>query len=248
MSACECGGQGYFLRVDGARGVWLPRLCKCMKQCCEDGLVEFEKDGYDYVAPCPKCAPARDAVRKLTMARLPSQHDPTASKPRSRQQAYVMKVLRRWVKAYKTGSVGFTIQGPVGTGKSYCLACCSQALVQRHRVPLHYQTLTGLWSAMRKLMGDGKLNPEQHLHKLCEVEVLALDEVIGPRTDWQQEVLQHLLTERYDGKRTTIMTTNLDGEDLMKALGDGIDAERIVSRLGQWAPTIELNGADLRAG
>ena len=73
------------------------------------------------------------------------------------------------------------------------------------------------------------------------------------RTDRQRETISELLSARYDAERTTIITTNLDEDQLLRIFsGDRSDGRsvhagaRIVSRLAQWAPVVTITGPDLR--
>ena len=83
--------------------------------------------------------------------------------------------------------------------------------------------------------------------------MLGIDELSDLRTDWQREVMAELLSARYDAGRTTLITTNLCEDELMRLFSAGRVDERsihaggrIISRLAQWAPIVTIDGQDQR--
>jgi DNA replication protein DnaC len=89
------------------------------------------------------------------------------------------------------------------------------------------------------------------LRPVLEAEVLLLDDLGSTKpTAWVLDTVAHVLTARYNYKRTTLVTTNLANrlpatggkED---TLGDGI-GERMRSRLAEMCVCLEVHGEDFR--
>ena len=246
---CTCGGSGYVLASAGAE--WKASVCPCRERCpaCDgDGLVySTDEQGYEYANPCPECGSVRDSVDAINRASLPSGHDPRASRPRTPEQKRLFRVLKSWVSSYASGSKGWLLSGPPGVGKSFALIAVLRQLSERGLATVRYEECSSLLSTMRLAMDDPKSSPDGVLRAVVEVEVLGLDEL--PRalsTEWQQRTLEDLLLRRYQAGRTTLATTNHDEDSLADLFGGGVWGERVVSRMAEWMPIIEVGGSDLR--
>lgn len=255
-ATCSCEGSGYL--TDDLGRTWVFRLCPCFESCdaCLDGH-NYERDerGYEFARECLRCGPPRRTVDALNAARLPQQHDPRSATPKGKAQRELFRLLRGWLKTYERGGDGLTLSGPPGVGKSFALVAALRSIVERRRLRVEYLHVPTMLRSQRFAIEAREQQPEAQLARWVDAEVLGVDELSDLRTEWQRETLSDLLTARYDARRTTIITTNLGEDDLLRMFagdqtgGRGYQAgARIVSRLAQWAPIVTVGGRDWRRG
>ena len=71
-------------------------------------------------------------------------------------------------------------------------------------------------------------------------------------TEWSVSPLYSILNDRYEDMKPTIITTNYNAAELVRALppkgGDGTNARAIISRLREVSTVITMAWADYRAG
>jgi DNA replication protein DnaC len=146
------------------------------------------------------------------------------------------------------------IAGAIGTGKTMLASCLSLDLVR-----LGY---TVLWSnvgdVLRSLRAtfNGKDNEEAVIARYTSPPILVLDDLGKERpTEWAAEQLFAILNRRYERNKTTIVTTNYGGADLVKRLtprpdsngyADDTTAAAIVDRLRGTANLLILEGDSKR--
>ena len=235
MTCKACNGSR---RIIATGRTLVARMCKaCAAGCgCEDGWVYVEEDGYECVDHCPRCWPAREFVRRFNKARLPGKHDTTGIRPWKGPQAKVFRwLLKKWLPAYAPGVPGFTIWGPTGTGKTHGMIAAARSLVEDHGVDLRFASVADILEDVRQSYGD---HGDAVLEAFWTVEVLCIDELHPPRTEWQLEVIGDIVEQRYRRGLTTLFTTNL----ILQQIEDGFRdrGPRIVRRLREWSPLIEL--------
>jgi DNA replication protein DnaC len=129
----------------------------------------------------------------------------------------------------------------VGRGKTHLAAALARSLLlSGHRV--RFARVQTLFDEIKAAMSEHKDLAKKRY--FSTVTVLIVDELAELDTDWQRRVLADILEARYEGGSTTIITTNHTLQDLADAFGDAGD--RIVSRLNEWCPLIQLRGVDAR--
>jgi DNA replication protein DnaC len=86
------------------------------------------------------------------------------------------------------------------------------------------------------------------LDQLLRLHVLAIDELgyLALRQE-QQNLFFKLMSERYEKKRATIITTNLDYEDWYSVLGQKNLVDALLNRVRHRCQTIKIDGPSLRA-
>jgi DNA replication protein DnaC len=171
-------------------------------------------------------------------------------------------MARRFVDGYPvtTEGQGLLLTGSIGVGKTHLAVAILRSLIVEKGV-------RGLFCDYRELLKEiqHSYNPQvattelEILQPVFDAEVLVLDELGATKpTDWVWDTVALLLNSRYNDKRTTIITTNL--EDLApgglapnkgqkgtteQTLGDRI-GERMRSRLSEMCFTVEMHGEDFR--
>lgn len=145
---------------------------------------------------------------------------------------------------------GAYLHGPVGTGKTHALMACARLLVERGtkcRVWPFSALLEREQASWRGNGGDGY----GWVAEACRKPVLLLDELgEGKPTEWSVAKLYELVDARYQAGLPLVCASNLTLPELGEriSLGDGTTGARIVSRLYEMCPRIEVSGPDRRLG
>jgi DNA replication protein DnaC len=138
---------------------------------------------------------------------------------------------------------GFWLHGPVGTGKTSLSMLTAKAALERGRGVAIY-SLPKLLARIRAtfdrdLSGDSY---DQFFTRLISVDLLHIDDLgAEQRSDWVLEQLYSIVNERYEAKRSMVVTSNLDPKGLTDQIGT-----RTVSRLQEMCSAIEVGGTDRR--
>lgn len=254
-SSCErCGGDAYRAQEDGPdwKFFWCPECVEKCGRCAGEGWIhEPDEHGIEYALRCPECTPIKAAVSALNRAHLPVRYDPGPIRPRSQEQRDILRFIAGWCTRFRPRARGWLLAGPVGVGKSQLLVTTIRKLAEEYaakRVTFMFLHIGDLVSAMKGAMSRKTRDadsPEDILGKAKRVDVLAIDEVSPLSSQWQEGVLEELLTLRYQWRLTTIGSTNLTSEE-MSSIASGEAGDRISSRIAEWMPPIDIGGPDLR--
>lgn len=146
------------------------------------------------------------------------------------------------------------ISGPIGTGKTMLASCLSVDLIRLGCAVLWSNVGDVLRSLRATFNGAG--NEEAIISRYASPSILVLDDLGKERpTEWAAEQLFAIFNRRYERGKTTIVTTNYGGIDLVKRLtprpdasgyADDTTARAIVDRLRGTANIIILEGNSKR--
>jgi DNA replication protein DnaC len=217
----------------------------------------------DRVAAVCSCRMARQALRRLERANIPRSHEHAILKnyesplPGTQQAQESMLhahfKANKFVEDYpsKTYGRGLLFIGSAGLGKTHLAVGVLRGLIEE-------KGANGLFCDYGDLLKQiqNSYNPRSEtteyelLRPVLEAEVLVLDDLGSTKpTTWVLDTVAHVLSARYNHKRTTIVTTNRANlppaatkED---TLGDRI-GERMRSRLAEMCVCLEIQGADFR--
>lgn len=158
------------------------------------------------------------------------------------QVALLRKYTEGFPQHLNTGW-GLILTGGVGTGKTH-LAVGFGLLALGLGYTVYATTLADLLHAMR--MGWEAGNPRRQarlVERACDVHLLILDDLgMEKPTAWARERLSQVINRRYEANRTTIVTTNLN-LDQLESMWD----QRVASRLYGTCESIGLeNVPDFR--
>jgi len=213
---CDRCGNTRILTAGGRRDTARARRCGCFTDCplCSGERFFFETDeaGYRFTRPC-QCTLVDRKIGHFNDARLPARYaqarlndfissdlDTTA---RSAGQAAF-----KFVTGFRPGRQGMLLYGPVGTGKTHLVVAALRYLVIRLGVRVRFVEFHHLLADLRATFGDHG-RAEDVMRPLVDVTVLAIDELgKGRGSDWEQDVLDELISKRYNAGRTTLFTTN----------------------------------------
>ena len=220
---------------------------------CEFGLCDgsgflLDEEG-DTARDC-KCRPlriARSRNRSLE-ARIPKRYRAISFEHSDvidleRRCPTQVREIRRFaadIGANVDAGRSLWLTGGVGTGKTALAMIVSKAAIDAGRSVAVY-SCPRLLSVIRESIDSGGVLA--FLDRIASVDLLHIDDLGAEhRTEWVLEQLYTIINTRYEDERSTVITSNLEPEELSEQLG-----ERIVSRLeGMCGEPLPFWGADAR--
>jgi len=212
VTACaQCGGSGVVIAPEGGQAE--AKVCACSVRCltCRGAKFLFDKDGEGReLARLCECEVRRQRIRLYNEAGIPAKYADArlheGKRDKDNKRAFTM--FQMFAREYERGHKGIMLMGGAGVGKTYLLCACLHELIFRHGVPAQFRDFFHLLSDLRS--GYSQDKPESELiQPLVDVEVLAIDELgKGRNTPWEQNILDVIISHRYNSRKTTLFTTN----------------------------------------
>lgn len=230
-----CGGSGYVLLEDGSAGA-----CRCYK---ERTLLAAKS-----------AAGLPTALQQMTfdnfnLANYPGNQRPTAGSGQSYLElarAAFAKTKACCEAVVKGGCRrGVLLQGNVGSGKTHLAAAAVNYLLEQHR-DVYFLIASDFFEELKSSFDadeETKSKAWRLQQKVKKVPFLVIDDLGSHNfSEWVRSVLFTILNYRINEELTTIITTNLNGEQLRENLDS-----RLISRLvAQCQPCLLLANNDLR--
>jgi DNA replication protein DnaC len=174
------------------------------------------------------------------------------------QQRAILRA-RRFVDEFVPGSSGqraLLFCGPTGTGKTHLLCAMLRELAAKKGVRGRYEEFFLLLSDIRDGFSNN-VSSREWLTPLRQVEVLAIDEIGkgGKNREFEQGILDEIISVRYNAGRPTLLATNYPPKTAtwqFKADGQAPETleervgPRIHSRILEMADLIEIDAEDKR--
>lgn len=147
---------------------------------------------------------------------------------------------------------GLYIEGTYGTGKTHLTAAIALQLIGCG-VPVVCKTSGDLLADIKEAFDSGDATEYEILKAYKTVDLLIVDDLGKEQcTEWSVSTLYSILNDRYEDMKPTIITTNYNADELVRALtpkgSDGTKARAIISRLREVSTVITMAWADYRAG
>ena len=120
-------------------------------------------------------------------------------------------------------------------------------------VPVVCKTSGDLLADIKEAFDSGDATEYEILKAYKTVDLLIVDDLGKEQcTEWSVSTLYSILNDRYEDMKPTIITTNYNADELVRALtpkgGDCTKARAIISRLREVSTVITMAWADYRAG
>jgi DNA replication protein DnaC len=245
--------------------------------------VQVSREGIDGVVRC-ECMKGSRAERLLANARIPERYlhcefenfEILRTPDRSIEKAKVN--AEKFVEEYPIPHpFGLLFMGPQGVGKTHLAVAIIKKLIKSKSVSCLFRTFPELLKEIQNSYNPVSRTSEfSLLRPVLETEVLVLDELGAHNpSEWVQEEVAYVLNYRYNGNKTTILTTNYQDEpekkDRKVEVADSLmtDSEyeklgkkerkvgisdtlterigvRMRSRLYEMCKTVRMNGNDFR--
>ena len=156
-------------------------------------------------------------------------------------------IAKNYVKEYeqmKKENIGLLFCGTVGSGKTYLACCIANALIEEYMIRVKIRNFAQIINDLQKSGID--LDKNDYIESLTNVSVLILDDLgIERDTSYAKEQVYNIVNSRYLKQKPTIFTTNLPYEKIQNS-DDGVEYERIYSRIIEMCIPIKVMGEDFR--
>lgn len=172
----------------------------------------------------------------------------------ARKKCYsVAKAYADNFPAHAVEGRGLYIEGTNGTGKTHLAAAIALQLMTENSIPVICKTSSDLLLDIKKTFDSGENSEAQVLNIYKSVDLLVIDDLGKEQcSDWSMSALYSILNDRYEDMKPTIITTNYNSDDLLRALTPkGFDNTKIVailSRLREVSHVLTMAWDDYRGG
>ncbi len=154
-----------------------------------------------------------------------------------------VKACEDFINNFDTDYQNIFFYGTVGTGKSFLSVCIAKELLDRGHSVVYFSS-GGLFETLSENSYDYRKTDELHslYEDLYSCDLLIIDDLGTERTNnFVSSELFSCLNERFNRKKSTIITTNLSIKELRDRYSD-----RIFSRITNNYIILKMSGKDIR--
>ena len=245
--------------------------CGCVSECNRcggSGTVFLENErGYRYLERCGLCGMVRLKIRRYNNAKIPSKFAGVLQSddidPRDPSQYDAMTYVKSFVDKYPEKK-GFLLMGGPGLAKTRLAVGAIAELTLQKAVECVFTDFFFLLADLRKAYSEG-IPENEIIGPLINAEILVIDEMgKGKSSEWEQNILDQLISKRYNFSKKTLVTTNYVARESLpttnyvareslpkksrsktEILEDRV-GERIASRLYEMCTPLFIEGSDYR--
>ena len=236
------------------------QVCDCVSECSScggSGTVFLENErGYRYLERCRLCGMVRLKIRRYNNAKIPSKYAGVLQSddidPRDPSQYDAMTYVKSFVDKYPEEK-GFLLMGGPGLAKTRLAVGAIAELTLQKAVECVFTDFFFLLGDLRKAYSEG-IPENEIIGPLIDAEILVIDEMgKGKSSEWEQNILDQLISKRYNSSKKTLVTTNYVARESLpkksrnktEILEDRV-GERIASRLYEMCTPLFIEGSDYR--
>lgn len=222
----------------------------CTNLDCESGTI-YTRTSHDRTfeaRPCPTCAERRRREKALTTLKTTGVAETSYAVPQDKLELtdegwqLAHEYALRVTELVRAGS-GLIFSGHCGRGKTH-----AAKMILEHAAKAGHTVTSVQWGRFVQAVHGtfrSKERPSEDdmISGLVFPDLVLLDDVgaTDNQTEYNKRLLTAVINGRYDARRSTILTSNLDREDLEKHLG-----ERAWSRLWNNCAVVLFTGPDYR--
>lgn len=215
-----------------------------------------------FITYCPVCHEKEEREKKLIQIKaikneIAEQIDSYLRErgvPRRFLNARISDFPAPWQKL-RENTEGIFLSGSRGVGKTHLAVALMREMILNTQLRNHYGTfridlqkmplfisVPELLLEIRETYGDNALSEKAVIDKYSWVDVLIVDDLGAEKTsDWVLQTLYTIMDRRYREELRTIITSNLNIEEIQEKLDD-----RIASRIVGMCRVCILHGKDRR--
>lgn len=216
-----CGGEGYV----GTQ------MCECLQELCRQ---EQKKE-------LTLLTGGQEHFSQFRLDYYPDRIDPNLGVNIRGLMEKTYETCRRYAAAFGSKSGNLLFSGETGLGKTFLSACIARAVAENgHSVV--YETAGHLFTALERAKFGGSEEERQAVEKYTDCDLLIVDD-LGTEMPGQfvTSSLYNLVNDRILFGKATIISTNLNTEDLSKRY-----SPQIASRLRGNYVRVPFLGDDIR--
>ncbi len=233
------------------------------------GTMSRDDRDYEVFQPCP-CVKARQRMELFNAAHIGRRFQNStldSFEPRTVEQERARQLAWDFTRMYPAVRGGLIFYGPVGTGKTHLVVGIFRELTLHKGAGCRFVDYGNLLQDLKRSFSSREGDAAVML-PLVEVDLLVIDELgKGRNTDWEETVLDDLISRRYNAGRITLCTTNYMPHDTPAGAATGLNpayearsrgqrasgpslqervGERIFSRLCEMCEFVGVAGEDYR--
>ena len=196
-------------------------FCRCFPSpcpACGDTRFCLEQDGLgrELAVSCPECEGRLRHIHLYNRARIPKNYGlgrlDRTEKDKHNGNTYNMLTSIINIKANPEQSAvrhnGLVLMGAPGTGKTYLMAGFVYQCTINHGISCMFRPFDKLLSELKEGYATGKSEMET-IAPLLEADFLIIDDLgKGRNTEWELNILDTLITERYNSNNRIMVTSN----------------------------------------
>ena len=219
---CEhCGGTGYVGST----------MCECLTELCR----QEQKRELTFLNV------GKESFEHFRLEYYPDRIDPRQGVNIRSVMEKTFQICRRYAMEFTERSENLLFSGGTGLGKTFLSACIARTVADRG-YSVCYETANHLFTKMERAKFNGDEDARKETEKYTACDLLIVDD-LGTEMGGQftTSALYSLINDRILSGRATIISTNLNSEDLEKRY-----SAAIASRLRGNFRRIAFMGEDIR--
>jgi DNA replication protein DnaC len=262
-----CKGDTYLLSVAGEFAH--AQRCECTGSCPDclgTGMVVNIVDEDRVASPC-RCNSLDRRIQLFNDAHVPGKFMGSwieDLEETHRSQTEIKYRLLKYRESYRPTEAGFLLWGEPGVAKTHLLCGLIGYLTLERGISCRFIEFMRLIMDLKQAYSKGEWDSAV-IAPLLGTDVLVIDELgKGRNSDFELDILDQLISSRYNAKRTIHCTSNYSPDDAGRRPGDlsgGIEkaiygqagaglkervGDRIFSRLHEMCRFVQVQGTDFR--